>query len=131
MIASWLSSDERDSEIQAKEAIRELVKLVRSKLGLELPDDDPVTKLRSITLRYVLAGEFRSDLSTAPPPALDAIAAPRTKDEEASVQELSHLLRTRFPEAYPAMADRVEAELGLRERHRAGQCSRIDRHIPL
>ena len=115
MIASWLSSDERDSEIQAKEAIRELVKLVRSKLGLELPDDDPVTKLRSITLRYVLAGEFRSDLSTAPPPALDAIAAPRTKDEEASVRELSHLLRTRFPEAYPAIADRVEAELGLRE----------------
>ena len=115
MFASWLSSDERDSEIQTKEAIRELVKLVRSKLGLELPDDDPVTKLRSITLRYVLAGEFRSDLSTAPPPALDAIAAPRTKDEEASVRELSHLLRTRFPEAYPAMADRVEAELGLRE----------------
>jgi hypothetical protein len=40
IIASWLASDQRDAEIQAKEAIRELVKLVRSKLGLELLDDE-------------------------------------------------------------------------------------------
>ena len=115
IIASWLASDERDAEIEAKEAIRELVKLVRSKLGLELPDDAALPKLRSITLRYVLAGEFRSDLSCAPPSALDAVPAPKTKDEEAAVGELARLLRTRFSEVYPAMADRVEAELGLRD----------------
>jgi hypothetical protein len=114
IIASWLASAERDSEIETKEAIRELVKLVRSKLGLELPDA-PLAKLRSITLRYVLAGEFRSDLSCTAPPALDAIPAPKTKDGEAAVGELARLLRTRFPESYPTMADRVEAELGLRD----------------
>src|SRR5438105_1857027 len=59
IVASWLASDERDADVEAKEAIRELAKLVRSKLGLALPDDAPLTKLRSITLRYVLAGEFR------------------------------------------------------------------------
>ena len=114
IIASWLASADRDSEIETKEAIRELVKLVRSKLGLELPDA-PLAKLRSITLRYVLAGEFRSDLSCTAPPALDAIPAPKTKDGEAGVGELARLLRARFPESYPAMADRVEAELGLRD----------------
>src|ERR1700685_1814777 len=35
VIASWLASDERDAEIEAKEAIRELTKLLLSKLGLE------------------------------------------------------------------------------------------------
>jgi PglZ domain len=115
IIASWLARDERDVEIEAKEAIRELVKLVRSKLGLELPDDAPLTKLRSITLRYVLAGEFRSNLNCYPPPALDAISSPKTKDEEGVVGELARLLRTKFSDTYPAMADRVEAELGLRD----------------
>ncbi len=114
IIASWLATDEHDSEIEAKEAVRELVKLVRSRLGLELPADAPLARLRSVTLRYVLAGEFRSKLSSTAPLALDAIPAPNTKEEEAAVGELARLLRIRFAENYPAMADRVEAELGLR-----------------
>ena len=89
------------------------MKLVRSKLGLELPEDAALAKLRSITLRYALAGEFRSDLNCPAPPALDAVPAPKTKDEEAAVGELARLLRTKFAAGYPAMADRVEAELGL------------------
>ena len=39
LLAAWLVSDARDAEIEAKEATRELVKLVRSRLGLELPED--------------------------------------------------------------------------------------------
>lgn len=113
IIAPWLASDGRDAEIESKEATRELIKLVRSKLGLVVPDDAPLAKLRSITLRYVLAGEFRGDFSGSLPLALESIPAPRTKDEEGAVRELAHLLRTKFSEAYPAMADRVEAELGL------------------
>ena len=113
IIAPWLASDGRDAEIESKEATRELVKLIRSKIGLELPDDAPLPRLRSITLRYVLAGEFRGDLSGALPLALDSIPAPRTRDEEGAVRELAHLLRTKFSEAYPGMADRVEPELGL------------------
>jgi hypothetical protein len=115
IIAAWLASDERDREMEAKEATRELLKLIRSKLGLELPEDTTLPKLRSITLRYVLAGEFRSDLRCPAPSALDALPAPRTKDEAAATSELARSLRAKFPAHYPAMADRVEAELGLRE----------------
>ena len=115
IIAAWLAGEERDAEIEAKEAIRELSKLLHSKLGLELPDDAPLAKLRSITLRYVLAGEFRSDLSCVPPSVLDAIPVPNTKEEKTAVGDLARLLRARFSEVYPALADRVEAELGLRD----------------
>lgn len=113
LLAGWLMSDARDADIESKEATRELTKLVRSRLGLELAEDAGLAKLRSITLRYVLAGEFRGDLSGAAPVYLDAVPAPKTKDEQGAVRELSKLFRASFPELYPAMADRVEQELGL------------------
>src|SRR5205823_6796120 len=78
LLAAWLVSDLRDADIEAKEASRELTKLVRSRLGLELPEAAGMAKLRSITLRYVLAGEFRTDLSCVPPASLDAVPPPKT-----------------------------------------------------
>ncbi|MGB7219895.1 MAG: PglZ domain-containing protein [Vicinamibacterales bacterium] len=122
LLAAWLVSDLRDADIEAKEANRELTKLVRSRLGLELPEDAGLAKLRSVTVRYVLAGEFRSDLSCAPPTSLDAVPAPKTKDDEAAVRELARRLRTSFSEVYPAMADRVEDELGLRNAKVQAEC---------
>jgi hypothetical protein len=115
LLGAWLASDARDAKIENKEATGELTKLVLSRLGLLLPDDVSLTKLRSITLRYVLAGEFRSSLNCALPTALDAAPTPKTKDEEVAVAELARRLRENFSEAYPAMADRVEAELSLRD----------------
>jgi PglZ domain len=114
LLAAWLVNDARDSDIVTKEATRELVKLVKSRLGLELPEDAALAKLRAVTLRYVLAGEFRSDLSCPPPVCLDGVASPKTKDDEAALRELARRLRTSFAEVYAALADRVEEELGLR-----------------
>lgn len=114
ILAAWLAGDVRDADIESKEATRELVKLVRARVGLQLPEDASLPKLRSIALRYVLAGEFRSDLSGVPPASLDAVPAPKTKDEEGTVRELAKRLRMSFADLYPAIADRVEDELGLR-----------------
>jgi hypothetical protein len=114
LLATWLASDERDATIESKEATRELVKLILSRLGLELPGNAPLSKLRAITMRYVLAGDFRSALRSAPPPSIAAVAAPKTKDDEAAVRELARRLRTTFANAYVDAADHVEKELGLR-----------------
>lgn len=122
LLAAWLVTDLRDADIEAKEANHELTKLVRSRLGLDLPESAGLAKLRSVTLRYVLAGEFRSDLSCAPPASLEAVQAPKTKDAEAAVRELARRLRTSFSEAYPAIADRVEDELGLRNAKVQADC---------
>src|SRR5205814_4461197 len=58
LLAAWLVDDMRDVDIGVKDATRELMKLVRSRLGLDLPENAALAKLRYITLRYVLAGEF-------------------------------------------------------------------------
>ncbi|MFE9658141.1 PglZ domain-containing protein [Micromonospora sp. NPDC006431] len=116
ILAEWLADDSRDDQIIDKAAAPELIALVRSWLGLELPDEAaPPGKLRRITLRYVLAGEFRSDLNCAPPPTLDAVPVPPTPEALWAVRKLAKLLRSTHPEAYPALADNAERELGLAE----------------
>lgn len=114
LLTAWLVSDARDAEIVNKEATRELTKLVKARLGLDLVADSPVAKLRAITLRYVLAAEFRLDLSCDAPASLDSVAKPPTKDEESAVREIARRLRTGHADAYAVLADRVEEELGLK-----------------
>ena len=114
LLTAWLVSDARDAEIVSKEATRELVKLVKARLGMDLIADSPLAKLRAITLRYVLAGEFRLDLSCDAPATLDSVAKPPTKNEESAVREIARRLRTGHADAYAALADRVEEELGLK-----------------
>jgi hypothetical protein len=113
LLVSWLVSDVHDAEISSKEATSELIKLVKSHLGLDLTLDSPLAKLRAIVLRYVLAGEFRLDLSCDAPPSLDSIAKPPARNETA-VCKVARLMRSQHAEAYTALADRVEEELGLK-----------------
>lgn len=113
VLAAWIVSDGRDGEISDKAATRELVKLIRSRIGLDLPEGEPLAKVRAITLRFVLANEFRSDLSCAPPASLDGIPVAE-KGDIATVRDLARRLRTSFADTYEALADRVEGELSLR-----------------
>jgi hypothetical protein len=114
ILASWLISDTHDAEIVAKEAARELLKLIKSKLGFDLPANASLGKLRAVTLRYLLTGEFRLDLNCAPPSCLDSIPVSKTKEDEAAVRSLAQDLRTAYPNEYEIIADRVEMELGLK-----------------
>jgi hypothetical protein len=114
ILSSWLASDANDAEILEKSAGDELRKLIRSVLGLDTAPDAPLPKLRAITSRYLLAGEFRLDLRCAPPATLEGIPAPRTKDHEVAVRRLAERLRRKHGDAYVAIADALEAELGLR-----------------
>ena len=113
LISAWLVNEPRDAEIQSKAATRELTKLVKAYLGLDLDADSLLSKLRAITLRYVLAGEFRLDLSCDAPASLDGVRMPSTQDEKSAVREIAHCLRARHADAYAALADRVEEELEL------------------
>ena len=113
ILAAWLAQDERDAEIETKAAIAELAKLIRSRLGLELPDETTIGKARSVTLRYVLGGEFRSDLAGEPPASLAGVPKPPTKADETAIRDMAQRLRQSFAGAYAEIADRVEVELGL------------------
>ncbi|HEX7602421.1 MAG TPA: PglZ domain-containing protein, partial [Polyangiaceae bacterium] len=113
ILVDWLAGDARDKDVTSKGATDELRKLVRSRTGLVLPEDLPLAKLRLIALRYVLAGEFRSDLRCEPPPSLAGVSSPANQAETTGIRELAQKLRALHPSIYEVAADRVESELGL------------------
>jgi hypothetical protein len=113
ILATWLARDDRDTEIESKEASGELIKLIRSRLGVEIQGDASLLRARSIALRYVLGGEFASDLTGLVPAGLAGGPLPRTKADQTAVRDLAQRLRTSFGDAYAEIADRVQAELNL------------------
>jgi hypothetical protein len=114
LLTAWLVNDAGDPDIVSKHATPELTKLLKARLGLEFSADSPLAKLRAVTLRYVLAGEFRLDLSCDAPASLESVGKPKAKDEELAVREIARRLRTGHADAYATLADRVEEELGLK-----------------
>ena len=113
ILPEWLMNEALDEEILAKDASRELIKLIHSCCGLELPEDAAPAKARAVTLRYLLVNDFRAALSGAAPACMEGVPQPRTQEERKSVADLVRGLRVRFPSEYAAAADRVEEELGL------------------
>jgi hypothetical protein len=113
LLARWLADESRDNEIEAKDARRELVKPILKRLGIELSESEKAAKLRTLCLRYVLLGEFRLDLRCPAPDALQGVPLPSRQEHEAAVRGIAQRLRSAHRDEYPALAGRIEAELGL------------------
>ena len=116
LIATWILDDSRDAEIQEKGAIEEFRRTVETKIGLHLPDDATLARLRSNVARYVLANEFRLDLTGDAPSSISAVQAPENDSQRKAIRRIAESLReTKHADAYERMADQIESELGLNE----------------
>jgi len=113
LLTQWLASDAKDGILVEKEALPELLKLIRVRLGLELPDGTALSQAREKTCRYVLVNEFRADLACAPPPSVGMVPGPSTKEHLERIRDVAEGLRRRYPQAYLGLADTVEQQLGL------------------
>lgn len=113
LLAQWLADDAQDGAIVEKDAADELFKLVESRLGLALAAEGTLAEARDRTLRYVLVGEFRSDLDGEPPLSIGMVPVPNGKEQVDRLRGLAELLRQSQPERYVDLADRVQAALTL------------------
>lgn len=113
LLGAWIASDARDADIVSKGASRELAKLVRARLALDVSEDEAPAKLRAVAARYILAGEFRMSVSGRAPLTLDGVPMPVSQDQQALVLKLAQLMRKDYADEYAELADRVEGELGL------------------
>ena len=114
LLAKWLADPSQDEAISERRTLDELLKLIGSRLGLDVDARIAVSAARTRVLRYVLANEFRSDLTGEPPASMSMIATPATKEHLDRVREVGSRLRAAHAAAYEAIADKIEAELGLR-----------------
>jgi hypothetical protein len=118
ILTTWIGDPEKDGELAEKGALGELRAAALARLGLTLPSDGTNGRMRSITARYVLANEFRLDLGDQggggpAPTLLKNIPEPGTADQQKALREVAKRLRERHPKAYEALADGIQAELGL------------------
>ena len=113
LLTRWLASDTNDQTLVEKDALPELLKLIRARLGLELPEGTTVSQARDRTCRYVLVNEFRADLACEPPKSVGMVPDPPAKDQAERIRDVAESLRRRYPEAYVELADTVELDLGL------------------
>ncbi|MDM8516748.1 PglZ domain-containing protein [Desulfobacterales bacterium HSG16] len=114
LISEWLVKKRHDSEIEKKEAVAELFKLIANRFGLSLPSDTPVSSARDKTGRYFLVNEFRSDLQGDPPESLAMICAPESKNQMKRIRKVCQMLRKQHAESYIELADQIESDLNLK-----------------
>ena len=127
LITRWLVDDEKDETIVEKDAGVELFKLIESRLGLAVPENTSVTETREKVLRYVLVVEFRFDLEFDPPQSVAMVPEPPSKEEVERLRGVAAGLRRGHADRYVALADKVEADLGLDEaKIDAGHLGNID-----
>jgi hypothetical protein len=113
LLTRWLADDGKDEAIAEKDATHELFKLIEMRLGLTHPDGTTVTEARDKTLRYVLVGEFRSDLGGEPPSSISMVPVPRGKEYIERIRDIAKSLRHGYGDRYVALADRIESDLSL------------------
>lgn len=113
ILACWLADPSYDATIMEKSADAELHQLVASRLGLEIAPEMPLDEARRRVARYVLLGEFRSDLQAEPPATVQMVPRPSTKDQLEMIRRVASELRRRHPAAYVTTADAVEQEFSL------------------
>jgi hypothetical protein len=113
LLTQWLASDTKDQTLFEKDALPELLKLIRARLGLELPEGTTVSQARDRACRYVLVNEFRADLACESPKSVGMVPGPPVKDQAERIRDVAESLRRRYPEAYVELADTVELDLGL------------------
>jgi hypothetical protein len=112
LVAGWLVNALKDGEIQAKGAKPELLQLLGSRLGFELPDNCELNDARRKVSRYVLLAEFRNDLAGKPPEQLELVVQPRGKHLDLVI-EVAQRLRLNHADTYVSLADEVEQSLHL------------------
>jgi len=112
MLARWLLNESLDGRITEKQAKPELIKLARARLDQDLDPEAPVSKLRSAVGRFVLATEFRTDLTGSEPDQLRQVPAAMA-DAQRNARDIASKMRAQDADAYARLADTVEQELGL------------------
>jgi hypothetical protein len=127
LISLWLANEEKDAIIVEKDAVAELIKLIDSRLGLRVPENVTLAEARDKVLRYVLVGEFRSDLECEPPASVGMVPEAPSQDHLERMCGVADSLRRGHANRYVELAKKVELDLGLdKTKINVGRLGNID-----
>jgi len=113
MVATWVADPVHDEELVKKDVSTELLKLVESRAGFVAEPGGGLDAVRTKFRRFLLANEFREDLSCTAPTSLAMVPTPGGKEAREFCRKVLDHLRTRHAAEFERMADAVEADFGL------------------
>ena len=110
----FLTNPEKDSEIEERSALTDLISLLEAEFGLKIRGSAP-EECRGETARYILLTAWSAELKGKIPPALKEV--PRAS-QQAHIRACSALvemwrMRSDLSERYAKTADKVENILGI------------------
>ncbi len=112
---AFLGSDQFDSEIESKEAAKELVGLVTNTFGIEFTGSESLGDIRTKLARHVLLTDFLSRLGEPVPPSLSSVDVATSPSTVDVCQRLANTWRqTRDNrDGYTTAANSVEQEFSI------------------
>jgi hypothetical protein len=116
ILLQFAARERNDAALKAKSATPEVLTLIRSELGLEIPATEDYPAVRETLSRYMLLSDLLLGMpEERRPEALSGMAMPQTLSQRDIINRISRHWRNRtdLKEAYAEAAERIESDLGL------------------
>lgn len=116
ILLQFVTKAEFDAALLSKSALPEVLTLIRSELGLDIPSTEDCAAVRMALLRYVLLSDLLLGVGVKQSPeALSGMAVPESPAQQDTLIHLCHQWRNRtdLKDAYSEAAEKIEKNLDL------------------
>ena len=116
ILLQFAAQGSNDAALKAKSALPEVVALIQSELGLEIPATEDCLAVRTALVRHMLVGDLLMGMPEEHrPEALAGMAVPQAPAQRDTITRICHQWRNRtdHKDAYAEAAERIEKDLGL------------------
>jgi hypothetical protein len=112
---AFLDSDRSDADVQKKSAETELLSLLGTSFGVDLPEGTNLPDARERLARHVLMADLVAGLGDAVPPPLKSVKVPKTPAAAHACAGLARAWRLRrdVRDSYVTASNKVEQEFSL------------------
>lgn len=116
MLLQFAAKSNNDDALSAKSALPEVLALIRSELGLDMPTTDNCFAVRTAMVRHMLLCDLLLGVGVdGRPEGLSGMAVPETPSQRDTITRICHQWRNRtdIKDAYAESAELIEKDLSL------------------
>lgn len=116
MLLQFAAVASHDAELKAKSAVPEILALIQSEVGLEMPATEDCEAVRAALVRHMLVSDLLIELGDRErPEALSRMAVPQSPSQRDTIVRVCRQWRNRtdIKDAYAEAAEPIEQDLNL------------------
>ena len=116
MLLQFVAVATHDVDLKAKSAVPEILALIRSEVGLEMPATEDCVAVRAALVRHMLVSDLLIEIGEEErPEALSGMVVPQSPSQRDTISRVCRQWRNRtdLKDAYAEAAERIEKDLNL------------------